>query len=70
MKKKTTAINYTDAFAELQSILARLEAGSIRIDDLASEVEKAQELLVSCRNALRNSKQTIEKFEKNNADKG
>jgi exodeoxyribonuclease VII small subunit len=64
MKKKESAtITYEAAWQELQSIQARLEAGTVSIDTLASEVERAQELLQHCRIMLHNSKAIIDQFE-------
>ncbi len=63
MKKKKIASGYATAYQELESILTRLEAGEIGIDDLEKEIARAQDLVVFCRTALRNSKIAIDRFE-------
>ena len=43
------APGYTDALAELESILVELEDGEVDIDRLAERVKRAAELLELCR---------------------
>ena len=43
---------YADAIAELEAILARLEASSVDVDALADQVARATELIAYCRARL------------------
>lgn len=48
----TETKKYEDAIAQLESIVQRMEQGNMSIDSLASELEKAQQLLRFCRERL------------------
>jgi len=54
-KKKSSAetIRFGEAIEELESILRRVEAEEIDIDELADELKKATELLEICRSKIR-----------------
>jgi exodeoxyribonuclease VII small subunit len=45
-------LNYTQAFEELQTIVAEMENGKISVDDLAIKVKRASELIKICKNKL------------------
>ena len=51
MSKKITS--YEKALQELQEIVARIEANAIGIDDLASQMKRAADLIEFCQNKLR-----------------
>jgi len=52
-KESTEEIRFGEAIEELESILNRVEAEEIDIDDLAEELKKAAELLEVCRGKIR-----------------
>lgn len=45
--------SYDKAFAELQQIIQDLQGDSVSIDQLATKLKKANDLLSFCRNRLR-----------------
>ena len=49
MNKKT---NYTEAFEELQNIVAQIEDGEISVDELSEKVKRATELIKICKAKL------------------
>ena len=52
-KEASQEIRFGEAIEELESILHRVEAEEIDIDDLAEELKKAAELLDVCRSKIR-----------------
>ena len=44
--------NYTEAFEELQHIVAEIESGEITVDDLSEKVKRAALLIRICKNKL------------------
>ena len=58
MSKKITS--YEKALQELQEIVARIEANAIGIDDLASQMKRAADLIEFCQNKLRTTEGEIE----------
>ena len=42
-------INYTEAFEELQRMVAEIEEGDISVDDLSEKVSRAAQLIKICR---------------------
>lgn len=44
--------NYTEAFEELQQIVAEIESGEITVDDLSKKVKRAAALIRICKNKL------------------
>ena len=44
---------YTEAFAELQTIITEIEAGSISVDRLAEKVKRAALLIRICQDKLK-----------------
>ena len=51
-KKKGDDTSYAAASAELEQILQEIESGTIDLDLLATKVERAAELIASCRQKL------------------
>ncbi len=54
------AIGYADALAELEEILAELEADSVDVDRLATQVQRAAELIRLCRGRISAARIEIE----------
>ena len=48
----TEEIKYTEAFEELQNIVADLEDGEISVDDLSIKIKRASELIKICKKKL------------------
>jgi exodeoxyribonuclease VII small subunit len=57
--KKTS---YAEAYAELESILQKLENNELDIDRLAEQVKRASELIKICRSKLFETETEIEKI--------
>ena len=53
MKTAPETPSYDEAYAELQQIVTDLQNEAVRIDDLATKIERAQELVRFCREKLR-----------------
>ncbi len=56
MSKK---INYTDAFAELQDIVAEIEAGELSVDELSEKVKRAASLIKICKSKLATTEEDV-----------
>jgi len=50
---------YTEAFAELQSIVAEIEGGEISVDKLSEKVKRAAHLIRICRNKLTSTEEEV-----------
>jgi exodeoxyribonuclease VII small subunit len=57
-KKQT----YDQAYQELQGILNKIESGELNVDDLATYVKKASELIKFCKSKLFETETEIEKI--------
>jgi exodeoxyribonuclease VII small subunit len=55
-------VGYADALAELESILAELEADTVDVDRLATQVQRASELIRICRGRLRDARVQVEQI--------
>lgn len=51
-KKSNESNGYADAVAELEEILAELEADDVDVDRLANQVKRAADLIEICRGRL------------------
>ena len=51
MKKETT---YSEAFSQLEDLVDQLEDGNIQLEELATKVKQANELIAICESKLRN----------------
>lgn len=60
MAKKT--ITYTEALAEVERILERIQREEITVDDLAAEVKRAATLIAECRTRLRKAEEEVGKL--------
>ncbi len=58
-KKK---ISYSDAVAEIESILEKIEAGSLDVDELSDKVSRVTDLLKMCREKLHSTETQIDKI--------
>lgn len=47
-----TEKKYSQAISEIETIITNIEQGNVAIDDLASEIKKATELLQLCKQKL------------------
>jgi exodeoxyribonuclease VII small subunit len=55
-------LNYTQAFEELQAIVAEMENGKISVDELAIKVKRASELIKTCKNKLTETEGDVQKI--------
>lgn len=55
-------INYTEAFAELQTIVAEIEQGEISFDDLSDKVKRAALLIKICQLKLTRTEEDVNKI--------
>ena len=60
-KRSDSEIGYAEALAELERILAELEAADVDVDVLAEKVARASELIRLCRDRIGNAKLQIDK---------
>ena len=59
MQKKETS--YSEAIAEVEKILAKLENSTPDVDSMSAEVKRASELLQLCRKKLHDTEQSVKK---------
>jgi len=52
-------IKYTDAFEELQQIVADIEDGEISVDELSVKVKRASELIKVCKKKLTSTEEDV-----------
>ncbi len=55
-------ISYNDAVAEIESILDKIEEGSLDVDALTEKVSRVTELLKICRDRLHRTEAQIDKI--------
>ena len=55
-------MNYTEAMAEIEKILARLRNEEMDVDSLAAEVKRATELIASCMERLHKAETEVAKI--------
>lgn len=58
----TKKLTYSEAFTELESILEQIESNDLDVDNLASQVKRAAELIKLCKSRLRDTESEIEKI--------
>ena len=58
--------NYTDAFQELQTIVAEIENGQISVDELSQKVKRASQLIKFCKMKLSSTEEDVNKILKEN----
>ena len=54
--------NYTDAFHELQTIVAEIENGQISVDELSQKVKRASQLIKFCKMKLATTEEDVNKI--------
>ena len=62
--KNDETIGYAQALEELQSILKELENNEVDVDKLATNVQRASQLIELCRERISNAKLQIEEVVK------
>lgn len=62
MEKQDKPLTYEAAYAELQRIVEALQAETVGIDELASKIARAQELIRFCRERLRGTEDELGKM--------
>ena len=55
-------ISYSEAVAEIESILQKIEEGKLDVDELAEKVSRVTELLKTCRDKLHFTEKKIDKI--------
>ena len=55
-------IKYTEAFEELQHIVAEIEAGEISVDELSEKVKRAALLIKICKTKLTTTQEDVNKI--------
>lgn len=55
-------IKYEEAVSQLEQIVANLEEEELNIDDLSSELKKAQKLITLCKQRLTKTDEEIQKI--------
>lgn len=66
-KKTSDKMNYGEAMAEIEKILASLQEENADVDTLAERVRRASELIAACRAKLRKTESDVNAiFEKEN----
>jgi len=55
-------IKYTEAFEELQQIVADIEDGEISVDELSVKVKRASELIKVCKTKLTSTEEDVNKI--------
>ncbi|MEA5110694.1 hypothetical protein SDC9_21606 [bioreactor metagenome] len=53
------SITYTQAIAELETIVSEIENASIGVDELSEKVKRAAELIRFCRNKLTSTEKEV-----------
>jgi exodeoxyribonuclease VII small subunit len=63
-------VNYTEAFEELQRMVAEIEEGDISVDDLSEKVARAAQLIKICRQKLSATEDNVSRILKELEDEG
>ena len=61
-KKTKITIEYSDAIKELEQILERLRSGEVTINELATTVKRANNLVEECRPQLTHTPEELQKI--------
>lgn len=57
-----TKISYSEAIAEIEEILSKIEQGELDVDELTRNVKRVTALLKLCRQKLRHTEEEIKKI--------
>jgi len=60
--KAKEKISYTEAVAEIENILSKIEEGKLDVDELAEKVGRVTDLLKVCRDKLYRTEEQIGKI--------
>jgi len=55
-----TEFSFTNAVAEIEKMLRKIESGDLDVDKLAVEVKRASELIKQCQKKLRATEEELE----------
>ena len=55
-------MGYSEAIAEIEAILAKIEGGETDIDDLAAEIKRAAKLLQNCKEKLFRTEEEVKQL--------
>ena len=55
-------ISYTEAYEELQNIVAEIEKGEISVDELSEKVKRAAMLIKICKAKLKTTEEDVNKI--------
>lgn len=55
-------MNYKDAMAEIESIVAKLEDNQLDVDELSGKVKRVSELITYCKSKLHETEEEVEKI--------
>lgn len=55
-------LNYKEAMAEIEGIVAQLENNQLDIDELNSKVKRVSELIAFCKSKLHETEEEVEKI--------
>jgi exodeoxyribonuclease VII small subunit len=58
-------IKYEEAVKQLEDIVKQLESGELDLDDMSSELKKAQQLIKICKDRLTKTDEEIKKILEN-----
>lgn len=55
-------LNYKEAMAEIESIVAKLEDNQLDVDELSGKVKRVSELIAFCKSKLHETEEEVEKI--------
>jgi len=61
-------LNYKDAMAEIEHIVAKLEDNELDVDELSGKVKRVSELMAFCKAKLHETEEEVEKILKSIED--
>lgn len=61
-KTEETELNYKQAMAEIESIVAKLEDNQLDVDELGGRVKRVSELIAFCKSKLHDTEEEVEKI--------
>jgi exodeoxyribonuclease VII small subunit len=59
--KKINALNYETAYTELNTIVKDIEQENVPLDELSKKIERANELILFCKERLRITEEEYQK---------
>lgn len=55
-------MNYSDAMAELEEIVSKLEDNKLGVDELSQNVKRVAELIKFCKSKLKSTEEDVQKI--------